>query len=292
MAKQKYGNGRLLSEKFPEIYAQLHVALNRNYSPDVDIRKLTASSKQVMWFACPAKNHRYQTIVGTKAYYNSGCPICSGLYALPGFNCFRSQNKEMWDQLHLELNEADGINIYMLMPKAPTKVWWQCQVNPDHVWKARISGRTTGNKSGCPHCHTYKNEAEFLAIFNEKTNLTFEAGKIEAKRELFKSDKIQIDILNREHKIAVEYDGHWSHGGNKLYKTTLEECLARDMDSTKSILNAGYTLIRIRQTPLVHLSIEHPSLMQLPYNERHDKLPTLLESMTYLQSLSKGIHLV
>lgn len=281
----------LLSERFPELYAQLAFERNARDFPIFDCTKITPSFQGLIWWECSQYGHQWLTTPRRRVYRGQGCPICVGTETLPGWNCLKSTFPEMFEQLHFAKNMEAGINVVYLAPKAPTKVWWQCQVDPDHVWQAQISARTGKGKSGCPKCRTFKTESEFRNLFDQSTNIAFDSGHIIAPRKLFKSPKVQIDIVNHEHKIAIEYDGRFTHGGNHLYKTTLENCLARDIDSTLAILNAGYTLIRIRNTPLIELDLTHPNLKQLPHKDHTDKMPTIEATITYLQSLGKSIHL-
>jgi len=32
------------------------------------------------------------------------------------------------------------------------RFWWQCPQGPDHEWEAKLSNRTSTNKTGCPCC--------------------------------------------------------------------------------------------------------------------------------------------
>lgn len=284
---------RLLSEHAPDLYAEIVVWLTNDpyWYPDVDIPSLGCHDDVAVFWQCRDCNNRWQNTVLNRYRHKSGCPFCTNRIILHGFNCLKTIHPEIFEELHPTLNKEAGIDIGTLAPKSNERVWWQCPVNPEHVWQNKVYVRTSISKSGCPHCFIFRNEKEFRELFNTKTNIIFQSGHIIAERELFKRNKVQIDIVNHEHKIAIEYDGHFTHGGNTLYKTTKEECFAKDTDSTQAILNAGYTIIRIRETPLANLALKHPDLKQLKYKNRTDKAETLQAAIAYLQSRNKPIHL-
>lgn len=285
---------KLLAEHAPDLYAQIPILLNNNphWFPELDIPSIGCNSDIALWWQCPDCEHLWRNTVRNRYRHKSGCPYCTNRIIDPGFNCLQTVHPEIFQELHPTLNEEAGIDIERLAPKSNKNVWWQCSMDSEHIWQTKVYCRTSPNGSDCPKCHTFKTESEFRKLFNDATNLTFESGHIIAERELFKRNKVQIDIVNHEHKIAIEYDGHFSHGGNTLYKTTKEECFAKDTDSTQAILNAGYTIIRIRENPLANLALKHPDLKQLKYKDKSDKSETLQATISYLQTRNKPIHLI
>lgn len=282
---------KLLKDHAPELYAQIQQAITNapRWYPEIDIPSIGCNDNIAVWWECPNCPYVWQNTVKSRYTKQSGCPYCTNRIIVSGFNCLKTKHPDIYAQLHKELNKQAGIKIKRLSPGTPTIVWWQCPQDSEHIWKAPVGKRTGGNQTGCPHCASYKNEREFRELFNKHTNLPFTSEHITAPRELFIRDTIQIDLLNEAHKIAIEYDGHWSHGGNPVYKRTKEECQARDLDSSNAILNAGYTLIRIRETPLTKLPIKHPNYIEYRYTANTDKAPTLHSIIDYLQKHNKHI---
>ena len=95
--------------------------------------------KKVDWL-CPS-GHSYSATVASRTSAKSGCPICSGYQALPGFNDLATTHPEIakqavgWDPTHVRFGSGQ-------------KLKWKC--SKDHEWFAVVSSRTSG--LGCPIC--------------------------------------------------------------------------------------------------------------------------------------------
>lgn len=132
-----------LTSAFPEIAEEWNRVKNGNLTPE----KVTAFSNKRVWWTCPL-GHDYQAAVGARTNSKSGCPFCSGVKVLRGFNDLTTIYPMIAAQWHSRLNG-------LLTPEEVThgsnkKVWWVC--NNGHVWKAAISSRTGSRKHGCPVC--------------------------------------------------------------------------------------------------------------------------------------------
>lgn len=78
---------------------------------------------------------------------NIGCPFCSGK-RVSELNSLAIICPELIEEFHPTLNgELNPNNISYGSAK---KVWWKCNNNPDHEWKASVGSRVRGN--GCPYC--------------------------------------------------------------------------------------------------------------------------------------------
>jgi len=132
-----------LKSQHPEIAAEL---LN------IDPTSITSgSSKSVAW-RCKL-GHEWKARVGSRTFYNSDCPYCSGIKVLKGFNDIET----LYPDLVKQLVDAD--------PKSygrgsKQKVRWKCEKN--HLYLASISDRAI-KKSGCPFC----SGNEVLVGFND-----------------------------------------------------------------------------------------------------------------------------
>lgn len=275
-----------LSVTFPKLYDELHQELNKKDGIATDCLS-QRSPKKVWWKCLKNESHYWKALVSNRtASRRDGCAMCAGLYVVNGVNDLSVLNPILYSEIHPNMNTVDTS---ILTVSTAKKVWWQCMKNTEHYWNTAVAARSSG--SGCPHCVTYRNESEFRTLFTEETTLEFKDGHVIGERELFKRNKIQIDMINHEYSVIIEYDGAWTHGGNKLYKTTLKHCLARDTDTTNTLLAAGYKVVRIRETPLQFLDIQHENLFQVAFKDRDDKLPVVTSAVEALQTMGVEIEI-
>ena len=54
------------------------------------------------------------------------------------------------------------------------------------------------------------------------------------------------DIIIRQQRLIVEFDGSYWHSGARMYK--------RDLDKTEALQKAGWKVIRVRENPLETIS--------------------------------------
>ena len=71
-----------------------------------------------------------------------GCPFCSGLKVLAGFNDLGTTHPELALQ-------AVGWNPKEVSAGSGKKLLWRCELG--HEWRSRVANRSS-NKSGCPSC--------------------------------------------------------------------------------------------------------------------------------------------
>lgn len=270
-----------LATKNTKLADEWHPYLNLG----LQVTELSANSHKKVWWLGDC-GHEWEATINHRNN-GSGCSICSGKKILIGFNDLASRFPGIALEWHVSKNGKT--TPYNVTHHSGKKVWWQCLIDPEHHWKTAVSNRSNGK--GCPLCVTYRNESEFRSFFTEATSLEFVDGRIAGERELFKRDKIQIDMINHESSVIIEYDGHFSHGGNKLYKTTLEHCLARDTDTTSALLKAGYKVVRIRETPLQFFELEHEKLFQVAFKDMDDKLPVVMAAVEALQAMGVDINI-
>lgn len=162
-ARTKYGQGcpycsgqkvlkgfNDLYSTHPEIAVQWHKELNGELRAD---EVSAGSSKKVYWQCSEYSDHNWQAIINSRTSGGWGCPICSGLKVLEGFNDLTTTHPEIAAEWHPTLNKG-------LMPTevgrgCNTKVFWRCSKHESHEWETSIANRT-GNKAGCPICSGYQ----------------------------------------------------------------------------------------------------------------------------------------
>ena len=81
-------------------------------------------------------------------------------------NITQEHHIHILEELSYELNAPlvpDSIK-----PFSDMVVWWKCKRNPNHIWQARVSNRSSG--SGCPFCAgnlVYTGETDLETLFPE-----------------------------------------------------------------------------------------------------------------------------
>lgn len=108
------------------------------------------SSPKKYWFKCEL-GHSYKSSTNTlvtRDLESSGCPVCSGKELLRGFNDLQTLLPEVAKLWHATKN--DDLSPRDVTRASTKSVWWQCQKDSRHEWKATVASRSTGR--GCPVC--------------------------------------------------------------------------------------------------------------------------------------------
>lgn len=127
----------------PDLAREWDCAKNEPLTP-ADVRP--KSGKKVWWICSRDPRHRFAAIVADRSY-GRGCPVCTGR-AVDATNSLATTFPQVAREWHRSRNGA-------LTPRDVTRgsgrrVWWQCGMNPKHVWLATILNRTAGTR--CPEC--------------------------------------------------------------------------------------------------------------------------------------------
>jgi hypothetical protein len=256
----------------PALTAQWHPTKNGTLTA----KDVTASSNMKVWWICPL-SHEWDAPVAKRSI-GYGCAICAGKRVLIGFNDLATVNPELAAQWHPTKNGA-------LTPEAVTagsnkKVSWICPLL--HEWDAVINDMSKAYS--CPSCYIKTigvTEQSFREAFEKLSKFDFKSYRIDLVRSSRKSDRAQIDMLNDDLKLAIEYDGEWTHGANGPEGKTLERKFADDKETTQALVDSGYKVIRIREharegmLPFVPLDPEYESnVFQVTYKsfgkDKHD----------------------
>ncbi len=107
-------------------------------------KDFTANSHKKVWWKCD-KGHEWETTIKSRNS-GTGCPYCSGRYAIKGKTDLITRNSELASEWNYEKNI--GVLPTDVMPNSHHKVWWKC--SKGHEWQATIDSRNRGN--GCPYC--------------------------------------------------------------------------------------------------------------------------------------------
>lgn len=264
---------------YPQLAEEWHPTLNG----DLKWTDVSPMSNKSVWWICRINpKHFWETKVSSRTALGSGCQICNRKLIVSGLNDLATNNPELAAEWHPTLNKVSPDSV---APYCNVKYWWECPKNKAHIWEATPNarnGRGNHSGSGCPKCIFFKTESDFRNLFNDMTDLEFVDGKIPIKWST--RNLTQIDILNEDKKICIEYDGRWSHGGKINSPFPEEVSLARDVRKTKALLAAGYIVIRIREAGLCNLSVTDERFLQISFKEKEDKNPIVERCIEFYQS--------
>lgn len=105
---------------------------------------VTAGSHKRVWWKCKY-GHEWQSEVKSRSD-GTGCPYCSGRFAVKGVNDLLTVNPDLSEEWNYEKN--DELTPSDVLPNSGMKVWWRCKKG--HEWQTSICHRSRGN--GCPYC--------------------------------------------------------------------------------------------------------------------------------------------
>ncbi|MGV8847749.1 zinc-ribbon domain-containing protein [Tessaracoccus sp.] len=232
----------------PAIAGEWHPAHNGTLTP----HDVTPGSNRKVYWLCRAENcgHTWQAYVYQRTR-GEGCPSCGGVVVTP-MNCLATRRPDLAAQWHPQLNDRTAANV---TAGTAYQAWW---FGPEcgHAWQAAIYARANGN--GCPDCWASAKESrqETELRSHLAAHLPLNPARQVPRTDGRRRRGWQVDILSTELKLIIEFDGsHWH--GTKFPKQA-------DADRAKSAdLRAhGYTVIRVRETPLAQL---HPDDVIVPY---------------------------
>ncbi len=118
-----------------------------------DPKEVVAGTSKKQNWKCPI-GHRYKTVISLRALRGTGCPVCSNLQVLAGFNDLLTTHPEI-------AKEADGWDPTTVIAGTSKKYRWKCQEG--HLYLSPPDARTGKRKQGCAVCANQK----VLAGFND-----------------------------------------------------------------------------------------------------------------------------
>ena len=116
----------------------------KNNELGFDPKTLTLGNNKKAWWKCQ-KGHEWEASIYNRNK-GSGCPYCSGRYAIKGKNDLQTVNPTLTSEWDYEKN--GDLNPEQYTVNSHKKVWWKC--SKGHGWQTTISHRNNG--SGCPFC--------------------------------------------------------------------------------------------------------------------------------------------
>ena len=145
-SNQKVSKTNNLLVNHPEVAKEWHPRKNGDHKPEDFLLK---SNKRVWWKCSKGDDHEWITSISLRVRQKTGCPFCIG-QKVSKTNNFLYKYPEIAKEWHTIKNDDKLPNQFRQF--SGKKVWWQCKVNNNHEWHARISDRTK-KRSGCPICY-------------------------------------------------------------------------------------------------------------------------------------------
>lgn len=214
----------------PHLAAQWHPSLNGSRRPD----EFGRGSDTKAWWCCPAgPDHQWEATVSSRTS-GVGCPFCAGraVSVTNRLDLLRPDLAAQWDRVANRLT-PDQVTV-----GTTVRAWWRCAYG--HVWQTRVRERTRdGEGTDCPQCGVlHRSVREIRLAFELAQFMTFNVD--DQVVTLLDDTRVTCDIVLRDYRIIVEYDGsHWhKHRGTQ------------DENKTARLVAAGWTVIRLREHPL------------------------------------------
>jgi very-short-patch-repair endonuclease len=214
------------------------------------------SNKKFIW-ECEL-GHEWTTMVYALTIGGNRCPTCSNRVLLIGFNDIATRLPHLVPEWSPK-NELSPLEVLF---GTHVKYWWICKNS--HEWKISLNARSSKtNPSGCPKCNPSPGTSKAEEVFRDEFAKHFQTINTDHLHKVTvpgASKPIQVDIIGtyNDRPIIIEYDGQRFH---KIPKNA-----ARDTLNTQLFLDAGYLVVRIRESKkLTNLDLTHPNLLQLTH---------------------------
>jgi hypothetical protein len=134
-----------LATCFPRVAAEWHPAGNGIATP----YEVVASTARIVWWRCATDpTHAWRASVRDRTRRQTLCPFCAHRMASPGSSLAKA-HAVLSGEWHRTRNGP--LSPESVQPGSDRRVWWQCSVEPTHVWRATVANRVL-RASGCPDC--------------------------------------------------------------------------------------------------------------------------------------------
>lgn len=192
----KKGNSsfKSLASAVPDLAAQWHPTLNGDLTPS----EVTSKSSKKAWWRGGC-GHEWESVICSRTQ-GAGCPYCSGLRPIKGFNDLLTSHPDIAKEWHPNLN-------YPLTPDnvshgSEKRIWWIGECG--HEWRANINSRTRDKYVGCPYCSGNKT----LAGFNDLETLV---PDVAAQWHPTKNGEIKPNMVTRGTNTKAWWIGECGH---------------------------------------------------------------------------------
>lgn len=134
---------------FGWLVAEFHETRNGDREP----RDFPAGSGELVWWRCfEGPDHEWQAQVRSRAMRGTRCPFCTHR-RIARSALLATTHPDVAAQWHPTRNGGKTPADFSF--GSHYEAWWQCSRHKSHVWRARISSRTS-MLAGCPLCASTK----------------------------------------------------------------------------------------------------------------------------------------
>lgn len=133
------------AEEYPELLKEWDFDKN-----DINPNNITSNSHKIIHWKCKY-NHIWSTKLTNRISGKSGCPFCSGRYAITGQTDLATIYPYLLEEWDYDKNTLNPTEVSAYSNK---KAWWICKLG--HSWQSIINSRTGKSKNGCPYCSNNK----------------------------------------------------------------------------------------------------------------------------------------
>lgn len=193
-----------LETKRPDLIQEWDIRKNFPLKPDM----VSAGSNRSVWWICRL-GHSFKSMVSARAGKNTGCPYCSNIRVLEGFNDFAHFHPELVPEWNKSKNGARNPADYTYGSRKVA--WWTCPEG--HDYKLSFAERHSGR--GCPYCAGSK----VLAGYNDlKTRTPWIAGSWDYERNHGLGPEDVFPYSNRKAWWICRQGHHWRASINARQK--------------------------------------------------------------------------
>ncbi len=216
-----------LATLYPELVQFWDQKLNGAKRPD----QILAGGQKKYWWKCEnGCSHSYQTTIPVRV--QCGCPFCSNMRLLLGFNDLESQYPSLTEEWDMEKNQ--GIKPSEVKRSEEKKYWWIC---PDCGKSYSMSIRNRKEGHGCREC---KNR--YGTSFPEQA-IYYYVKQFYPDAELhYVENRMELDVFIPSISIGIEYDGSKYHGTPRKQRI--------DTSINEYFSSRGVKVIRVREKGL------------------------------------------
>ena len=207
----KVGSDNNLLHHSPKIAEEWHPTKNGQLQPE----NVYFKSTKKVWWQCPAhESHEWQMTINNRTMNGQKCPYC-GNKRVCETNSLASLFPDISREWHPTKNGQ--LEPTQITAGSNRKVWWQCSLAKDHVWKTGPNSRT-GRGDGCPFCSRIPKQA------SSTNNLALDQPEIAKQWHPTKNAELTPEMVlsNTTRKVWWLCDnGHeYQHSVNARVSTT------------------------------------------------------------------------
>lgn len=188
-----------LATTHPELAREWHSEKNGGLTP----ADVVAGNANKFWWRADC-GHEWKANLSNRSRLGAGCPVCTGIQVLPGFNDLATRYPELAVEWHPSRNGE--MTPEEVAPGSRKRVWWLGQ-KCGHEWEQRIQHRVRGH--GCIVCWepwSFGEKQIVRFIRDEFPNLTvnenFRGGFL---------GLLELDMYIPELKLGIEFNGEYWH---------------------------------------------------------------------------------